>query len=142
MVGPITLRESYVGESGKSMKTSRLSRAARSQLARNAHGTQNPPKRRKKSAKLCNRLFTAVENLARIHAPIWVGFNHCSPWRQNVFEGLFQPLHVVVILLVAVLSYGMPFLAGYFLGRYLEISKLKGLTETMTCLIATRLKQE
>jgi len=59
-----------------------------------------------------------------------------------VFEGLFQPLHVVVILLVAVLSYGMPFLAGYFLGRYLEISKLKGLTETMTCLIATRLKQE
>ena len=59
-----------------------------------------------------------------------------------MFEGLFQPLHVVVILLVAVLSYGMPFLAGYFLGRYLEISKLKGLTETMTCLIATRLKQE
>ncbi len=38
-------------------------------------------------------------------------------------EGLFQPFHLLVILFVAVLTYGMPFLAGYFLGRYLEAKK-------------------
>ncbi len=55
-------------------------------------------------------------------------------------EGLFQPFHLLVILLVAVLGYGMPFIAGYFLGRYLEMKKLKALTEAMTSLVATKLK--
>ena len=59
-----------------------------------------------------------------------------------MFEGLFQPLHVLVVLSVAVLSYGMPFVAGYFLGRYVEMKKLKGLTETMTTLVATKLSRE
>lgn len=59
-----------------------------------------------------------------------------------MFEGLFQPFHLLVILFIGVLSYGMPFLAGYFLGRYLEMKKLKGLTETMTSLVATKLDGE
>jgi uncharacterized protein YneF (UPF0154 family) len=42
-----------------------------------------------------------------------------------MIEGLFQPLHLLVILLVTVMSFGMPFLAGYFLGRYVEMKKLK-----------------
>jgi hypothetical protein len=42
-----------------------------------------------------------------------------------MFEGLFQPFHLLVILLVAVLSYGMPFVAGYYLGRYVELRRLK-----------------
>jgi len=41
-----------------------------------------------------------------------------------MFEGLFQPMHLV-ILFWAVLGLGMPFLAGFFLGRYLELKKLK-----------------
>jgi hypothetical protein len=43
----------------------------------------------------------------------------------HMIEGLFQPLHLLVILLVTVMSFGMPFLAGYFLGRYVEMKKLK-----------------
>jgi len=42
-----------------------------------------------------------------------------------MFEGLFQPFHLLVILLIAVIMYGMPFLAGYFLGRYVERKKLR-----------------
>ena len=42
-----------------------------------------------------------------------------------MLEGLFQPIHLLVILLITVLSYGMPFLAGYFLGRYVEAKKAK-----------------
>ncbi len=42
-----------------------------------------------------------------------------------MLEGLFQPIHLLVILLIAVLSEGMPFLAGYFLGRYMERKKLR-----------------
>lgn len=42
-----------------------------------------------------------------------------------MFEGLFQPFHLLVILFIAVISYGMPFLAGYFLGRYVEAKKLR-----------------
>jgi hypothetical protein len=42
-----------------------------------------------------------------------------------MFEGLFQPLHLLVILFAAILVYGMPFLAGYFLGRYVERKKLR-----------------
>jgi hypothetical protein len=63
-------------------------------------------------------------------------------WRQNMFEGLFQPFHLLVIFFIAVIGYGMPFLAGYFLGRYMEMKKLKGLTETMTSLVATKLNKE
>lgn len=59
-----------------------------------------------------------------------------------MFEGLFQPIHLVIILLITLMSYGAPFLAGYFLGRYLEMKKLKGLTETMTSLVATKLNKE
>jgi hypothetical protein len=40
-------------------------------------------------------------------------------------EGLFQPFHLLVILLIVVLTYGMPFAAGYFLGRYVERKKLR-----------------
>jgi hypothetical protein len=61
---------------------------------------------------------------------------------DNRFEGLFQPLHLLVLLVIAVLGYGMPFLAGYFLGRYLEMKKLQGLTETMTSLVANKLNKE
>jgi hypothetical protein len=43
-----------------------------------------------------------------------------------MFEGLFQPFHLLIILLIVVLSYGMPFVAGYFLGRYVEAKKPKG----------------
>jgi hypothetical protein len=32
-------------------------------------------------------------------------------------------MHLIVILLISVLTWGMPFLAGVFLGRYLEIKK-------------------
>ena len=42
-----------------------------------------------------------------------------------MFEGFFQPFHLLVILFIAVLSYGMPFIAGYFLGRYMERKKLQ-----------------
>ncbi len=33
-----------------------------------------------------------------------------------MFEGLFQPLHLLIILISAAMVFGMPFLAGYFLG--------------------------
>ena len=59
-----------------------------------------------------------------------------------MFEGLFQPFHLLVLLFIAVMSYGAPFLAGYFLGRYVEMKKLKGLTEEMTSLVATKLNKE
>jgi hypothetical protein len=42
-----------------------------------------------------------------------------------MLEGLFQPAHLLVILFIAVIGYGMPFLAGYFLGRYVEAKKGK-----------------
>lgn len=59
-----------------------------------------------------------------------------------MLEGLLQPLHLLVIFFIAVVSYGIPFLAGYFFGRYVEMKKLKGLTETMTSLVATKLNKE
>ena len=59
-----------------------------------------------------------------------------------MFEGLFQPFHLLVLLFIAVMSYGAPFLAGYFLGRYVELKKLKGLTEEMTSLVATKFNKE
>jgi hypothetical protein len=40
-----------------------------------------------------------------------------------MFEGFFQPLHLLILLISAAMVFGMPFLAGYFLGRYLEIKK-------------------
>ncbi len=40
-----------------------------------------------------------------------------------MFEGLFQPMHLIIILFIAALSYGVPFVAGFFLGRYVELKK-------------------
>jgi hypothetical protein len=40
-------------------------------------------------------------------------------------EGLFQPLHVLIILFMAVISFGGPFFAGFFLGRYVELKRSK-----------------
>ena len=42
-----------------------------------------------------------------------------------MFEGLFQPFHLLLVLFVAVIIYGMPFLAGYFSSRYVEAKKPK-----------------
>jgi hypothetical protein len=42
-----------------------------------------------------------------------------------MFEGLFQPFHLLVILLITVMMYGAPFLAGFYLGRYVELKKSK-----------------
>jgi hypothetical protein len=42
-----------------------------------------------------------------------------------MLEGLFQPMHLLVIVVIAVMSYGAPFLAGFFLGRYVELKKSK-----------------
>ncbi|HEY6338069.1 MAG TPA: hypothetical protein VIW68_06215 [Candidatus Sulfotelmatobacter sp.] len=38
-------------------------------------------------------------------------------------EGLFQPLHLLIILFSAAMMFGLPFVAGYFLGRYVELKK-------------------
>ena len=40
-----------------------------------------------------------------------------------MLEGLFSPMHLAVILLTCVFMFGMPFLAGFFLGRYVEIKR-------------------
>jgi hypothetical protein len=41
-------------------------------------------------------------------------------------EGLFQPFHLLIIIGIAVMFFGtVPFLAGYFLGRYVEAKKPK-----------------
>lgn len=42
-----------------------------------------------------------------------------------MLEGAFQGVHLVIILFVAVMMFGMPFLAGYLLGRYVELKKWK-----------------
>ena len=42
-----------------------------------------------------------------------------------MFEGLFQPLHLFVILVCAALTFAPPFIAGYYLGRYVELKKWK-----------------
>ena len=42
-----------------------------------------------------------------------------------MFEGLFQTMHLLVILIAVVISYGAPFLAGYYFGRYVELKKSK-----------------
>ncbi len=42
-----------------------------------------------------------------------------------MLEGLFQPIHMFIIVVIMVLSYGAPFLAGFFLGRYVELKKSK-----------------
>jgi len=38
-------------------------------------------------------------------------------------DGLFQPMHLMVLLFSALILFGGPFLAGYFLGRYVELKK-------------------
>ena len=40
-------------------------------------------------------------------------------------EGMFAPIHLLILLFSAVMVFGMPFLAGFFLGRYLEAKKSK-----------------
>jgi hypothetical protein len=40
-------------------------------------------------------------------------------------EGFFQPLHLLLLLFSAVMVFGAPFLAGFFLGRYVELKKSK-----------------
>jgi cytochrome c biogenesis protein CcdA len=40
-----------------------------------------------------------------------------------MFEGLFQPLHL--LLFFYAMGLGIPFPAGFFLGRYVELKKLK-----------------
>ena len=35
----------------------------------------------------------------------------------------FAPLHVLMLLISAVVVFGSPFLAGFFLGRYVEEKK-------------------
>ena len=40
-------------------------------------------------------------------------------------EGLFQPIHMLIIFFSAVTVFGAPFLAGFFLGRYVELRKSK-----------------
>jgi hypothetical protein len=41
-------------------------------------------------------------------------------------EGLFQPFHLLIILFITAMFFGIvPFLAGYFLGRYMEAKKPK-----------------
>lgn len=42
-----------------------------------------------------------------------------------MLEALFQPMHLLVIAVIAIMSYGAPFLAGFFLGRYVELKKSK-----------------
>lgn len=42
-----------------------------------------------------------------------------------MFEGLFQPLHLLILFLSSIFVFGMPFLVGYFLGRYVELKKSK-----------------
>ena len=40
-------------------------------------------------------------------------------------EGFFAPLHLVILLFSAAMVFGMPFLAGFFLGRYVEAKRAK-----------------
>ena len=44
-----------------------------------------------------------------------------------MYEGIFSPLHLLIMLFSAAMVFGMPFLAGFFLGRYVELKKSKGL---------------
>jgi hypothetical protein len=40
-------------------------------------------------------------------------------------EGFFSPLHLLILLFSTAMVFGMPFLAGFFLGRYVEMKKSK-----------------
>jgi hypothetical protein len=42
---------------------------------------------------------------------------------KTQMEGLFQPLHLLTILFITAMMFVVPFLAGYFLGRYVELKK-------------------
>jgi hypothetical protein len=39
--------------------------------------------------------------------------------------GEFSPWHFALVFFIAVMMFGMPFVAGYFVGRYVELKKLK-----------------
>jgi hypothetical protein len=62
--------------------------------------------------------------IARLQ-PSGMSLRFMRPLEAAMLEGLFQPFHLIIILFIAVLSWGMPFLAGYFLGRYMERKKLR-----------------
>ena len=47
------------------------------------------------------------------------------PTLELQMEGFFAPLHLVILLFSAAMVFGMPFLAGFFLGRYVEAKKAK-----------------
>jgi hypothetical protein len=40
-------------------------------------------------------------------------------------QDFFNPVHLLILLFSAVMVFGAPFLAGYFLGRYVELRKSK-----------------
>jgi hypothetical protein len=40
-------------------------------------------------------------------------------------EAFFQPLHLLLLLISAGITFGTPFIAGYYLGRYVERKKWK-----------------
>ena len=42
-----------------------------------------------------------------------------------MLEGLFQLIHLLIILFSTLMMFGAPFVAGYFLGRYVELKKSK-----------------
>jgi hypothetical protein len=42
-----------------------------------------------------------------------------------MYEGFFSPLHLLLLLISAASVFGAPFLAGFFLGRYVELKKSK-----------------
>jgi hypothetical protein len=41
-------------------------------------------------------------------------------------QDFFNPFHILVLLLSAAILCGGPFVAGYYLGRYVELKKSKG----------------
>jgi len=40
-------------------------------------------------------------------------------------EGFFQPIHLLILLFSSIMVFGAPFIAGFFLGRYVELKKSK-----------------
>ncbi len=40
-----------------------------------------------------------------------------------MFEGFFQPFHLLIILFITAMMFVAPFFAGYYLGRYVELKK-------------------
>jgi hypothetical protein len=53
-----------------------------------------------------------------------------SLWRRSrevaMSQDFFNPFHVLALLLSTAILCGGPFVAGYYLGRYVELKKSKG----------------